>query len=117
MGDKFEIRFDKLGNVIIDDPELQKRLKYVLELHGELVLRMKNLPPGFQVVLPQPQPLPFPRPKPPNPADCPMVMCDPCGKIRLINDRAHDERWQGIDGGPGGMHGGPGGTHGSPGEL
>jgi hypothetical protein len=102
MGDKaFEIRFDKHGNIIIDDPELQQRLKYVLELNGELVLRMKDLPRGYEVVLPEPIPLPYPYPKPRNPADCPMVMCDPCGKIRLVNDRAHEERWEGIGDGPG----------------
>jgi hypothetical protein len=104
MGDKtFQIRFDKHGNIVIDDAELQQRLKFLLETNGELVLRMRNLPTTFQVVLPEPipYPQPIPRPKPPNSVDCPMTMCDPCGKLRLVNDRAHQREWDGIGIDPG----------------
>jgi len=111
MSDRtFEIRFDKLGNIIIDDVELQNRLKYLLELNGELTLRLKNLPRRFKIILPPlqlcpprpwPQPIPAPEPLPPNADYCPMTMCDPCGKLRMINDRAHQEQWEGIGGDPG----------------
>ncbi len=91
MGEKkFEIRFDKLGNILIDDVELQYRLKYLLEMNGELTLRLKNVPPRFQIVLPRlqfcppepwPKPIPTPEPVPPNPVPADPIPYAPGGLL------------------------------------
>jgi hypothetical protein len=42
VGKKFEIQFDKHGNICADDPELALRIKWLLGHNGRLTVRLRR---------------------------------------------------------------------------
>jgi hypothetical protein len=93
--DTYEVRFDKQGKMIVDDPELARRILYLLrhDLQIELRLRgLERLPAGEIEPLnwrcPEPQPAPGPR----NGTLCPNMMCM-CGALRVVDEARFREQW------------------------
>lgn len=114
--DTFQIRFDKHGHIVVDEPELARRLVYLLATNGKLTVELDVDPRHLEasavlpnslrclmldVVEPVPSRGPFPR----NFGDgCLMTMCECLVDIR--NKRKFAEQFEGIQGQQG--------THGAP---
>jgi len=103
--DTFEIRFDRRGHVVIEDAELQRRLLYLLQHDGELVLRLRSgerpNPVGFpEPTPPIPKPEPMPIPQPRNGTWCPNMMCG-CQPLKIVDDRLFEQQWDSLRTDPG----------------
>ncbi|MCY2961036.1 MAG: hypothetical protein NTY35_12805 [Planctomycetota bacterium] len=97
--DKFEVRFDKHGHMLIEDAELAHRIVYLLQNQGSITMRIDAAAPA-QAALPNYlecltiQPTPMPRPVPLNYRNCPMSMCE-C-TLRVVDSRRWAEQWEGL---------------------
>ncbi|MBL8860806.1 MAG: hypothetical protein JNK02_02245 [Planctomycetes bacterium] len=94
--DEFKIRFDRHGHIVIDDPELERRILFLLEHDRQLVLRLNAEgvePPKTIVTNLRGCPLPEPTPIH-NPKGCPNTMCDFCGPdLKVVDNRAFTKGW------------------------
>lgn len=93
MRDSYEIRFDKHGNMIIEDPELERRILYLLKNDRQIVMRLRT---DERVGTPgEPNYIPDPTTdttwvKPIN-LRCPNAMCV-CG-LKVINELVFTSDW------------------------
>jgi len=105
--DTFQIRFDKHGHIVVDEPELARRLVYLLVTEGKLTVELDVDPPHLEpdAVLPNalrcltpiPEPVPGLRPVPRNFGDgCLMTMCE-C-TVDIIDSRRFSRQFDGIRG-------------------
>jgi hypothetical protein len=98
--DTFEFRFDRRGNIVIEDADLARRLLYLLRRDSKLVVRIDTgeyvadvLPNPPQCLVPPPTPVTDWRIR--NGSGCPNMMCD-CGALQLIDDRRFAEQWDAL---------------------
>jgi hypothetical protein len=95
----FPIHFDKHGQIVIDDPELARRIVYLLIHDRKLTLRL-DVPrpapdavlPNYTECLPEPIPKPFPRN---DPRFCPLAMCE-C-ELDLIDHTKFVSQWVALN--------------------
>lgn len=89
--EKYTIRFDDHGNILVDDPEVARRLLYVLQHDGELVIRLREGTTGSTpIVLDLRAPPPIAK----NML-CPNVMCE-CGALKIVDEAAFDRQWSAL---------------------
>lgn len=98
--DTFEFRFDRRGNLVIEDAELARRLLYLLQRDGKLVVRLDTgldvadtLPNPTQCLVPPPTPVNDWRIR--NGSGCPNMMCD-CGALQVVDQRPFDAQWNAL---------------------
>lgn len=98
--DAFEFRFDRRGNVVIEDPDLARRLLYLLQRDGKLVLRIDTgdldelgLPNPTRCLVPPPTPVTDWRIR--NGSGCPNMMCD-CGGLQVVDQHTLVAHWKAI---------------------
>ncbi len=86
----FEIRFDRHGHIVIEDPELKRRIRCLLEHDHQIVLRMSGDEQSTDAALPNNKPclMTAPpigdRPTARN-EGCPNDICDG-GWLKVVNE-------------------------------
>lgn len=96
MRDSFEIRFDSRGNMIIEDPELERRILYLLQHERQIVMRLRR---GEQLTerdkegyIPDPT-TDFGTIKPIN-LRCPNAMC--VCDLKVVNEVVFTSEWKAL---------------------
>lgn len=102
-GEKHSIRFDDHGHILVEEPELARRILHLLRHDGELVVRMRLDEP----VSPVNRICPVPGNAGPIVRNtiCPNVMCE-CGALKIVDEVVFEKQWSEL----GGRRGGRGGT-------
>lgn len=99
---KFEIRFDRHGHILVEDAELEARLKWLLAHNGRLVIKLRQERGAIAEPMPRlltcPQPL-YACPQPAN-ALCPNYIC-PEGILHVVQQGIYEDAFGAIGGGEG----------------
>ena len=97
MGDSYNVRFDKHGHMIIEDPELERRIRYLLRHERRLVMRLRgnrdsvNTPGELVGYTPDPTTDVSPQPILLN-RRCPNSMCI-CG-LQVVDEMIFTDDWK-----------------------
>jgi hypothetical protein len=91
---KFEIEFDKHGNMCVGEPELAARLQWLIVHNGRLVIRLekKSLEPKENIPRLIACPIGLYRCPPPPNELCPNYYC-PEGGLKIVKEPAVEDTW------------------------
>lgn len=93
--DMFEIRFDKHGHIVLEDPELKRRIRALLDHDQQIVFRLVGDQPVDGEPMPNVQACFFPKvgeaPPVRNGILCPNAVCFPRSALKVVNVARFEE--------------------------